>query len=51
MAAPVKIAAFVAMLAVVFAVSLWVGHTVGPVSTPAPAPTSELPHLHEGDHR
>ena len=49
MAAPVKIAAFVAMLAVVFAVSLWVGHTVGPVSTPAP--TSELPHLHEGDHR
>ncbi|WNG86207.1 hypothetical protein C6A87_020375 [Mycobacterium sp. ITM-2016-00317] len=51
MAAPVKIAAFVAMLAAVFAVALWVGHTVGPEPVPAPAPTSELSHLHEGDHR
>jgi hypothetical protein len=49
MTAPVKIATFVAMLAVVFAVSLWVGHTVGPA--PAPGPASDLSHLHEGDHR
>ncbi|EJZ11110.1 hypothetical protein [Mycolicibacterium vaccae] len=49
MTAPVKIATFVAMLAVVFAVSLWVGHTVGPA--PAPGPASDHSHLHEGDHR
>ena len=51
MTAPVKIATFVAMLAVVFAVSLWVGHTVGPAPAPGPAPASELSHLHEGEHR
>ncbi|ADT98343.1 MULTISPECIES: hypothetical protein [Mycolicibacterium] len=35
MTAPTRIAAFLAMLAVVFAASLWVGGTFGP--TPGPA--------------
>jgi hypothetical protein len=42
--APAKIAAFVAMLVVVFAVSLWVGNTFGPNPEIAVHhPTSEHP--------
>ncbi|MDA2894882.1 hypothetical protein PDG61_28490 [Mycolicibacterium sp. BiH015] len=46
MSAPAKIAAFVAMLAVVFAGALWLGTQFGPdadVAIPHPA-TSEHPH-------
>lgn len=46
MSAPAKIAAFVAMLAVVFAGALWMGMLLGPnadVAVPHPA-TSEHPH-------
>ncbi|QZY49353.1 MULTISPECIES: hypothetical protein [Mycolicibacterium] len=50
MAAPVKIAAFLAMLAVVFAASLWVGHALGPAPDAAVPATSE-PHLHGGEHQ
>lgn len=50
MAAPVKIAAFLAMLAVVFAVSLWVGQTVGPTPEAAVPATSE-PQVHGGEHQ
>ncbi|WP_197420040.1 hypothetical protein [Mycobacterium sp. NAZ190054] len=49
MAAPVKIAAFVAMLAVVFAASLWVGHAVGP--SPGVAVPAGETQTHEGEHR
>ena len=46
MTAPAKIAAFVAMLVVVFATALWAGSLFGPspdVTVPHPA-TSEHPH-------
>ncbi|MFB1297635.1 hypothetical protein ACAG24_019150 [Mycobacterium sp. pW049] len=46
MTAPAKIAAFAAMLVVVFAIALWAGRVVGPnpdVAVPHPG-TSE--HLH-----
>lgn len=46
MTAPAKIAAFVAMLVVVFAAALWLGSLFGPnpdVAVPHPA-TSEHPH-------
>jgi hypothetical protein len=48
--APAKIAAFVAMLVVVFAASLWVGNSFGPnpdIAVPHQV-TSEHPH-HGGD--
>ncbi len=48
--APAKIAAFVAMLVVVFGASVWVGNTVGPnpdIAVPGPA-TSEHPDGHGG---
>ena len=42
MTAPARIAAFVAMLLVVFAASLWVGNTFGPdPDITVPHPTSE----------
>lgn len=47
--APVKIAAFLAMLVVVFAASLWVGKAFGPnpdVAVPHPATTSHSDPLH-----
>ncbi|MDG4666270.1 hypothetical protein [Mycobacterium sp. 236(2023)] len=48
MTAPAKIAAFVALLVVVFAASLWVGNAVGPGPDVAvPHPTGV--HPHEGD--
>lgn len=52
MTAPAKIAAFVAMLVVVFAASLWVGAMFGPnpdIAVPDPA-TSEHVDQH-GGHR
>ena len=44
MSAAKRIGAFTALLAAVFAVSLWVGHTVGPVWV-RPA---EVSHQHDG---
>jgi hypothetical protein len=49
-AAPAKIAAFVAMLVVVFAASMWVGTAFGPnpdIAIPHPV-TSEHPDGHGG---
>ena len=46
MTAPTKIAAFVAMLAVVFATSLWVGNAFGPnpdIAVPHPATSEHHP--------
>lgn len=37
MTAPTRIAAFVAMLAVVFVAALWVGDAFGPTPPPTPA--------------
>lgn len=53
MSAPAKIAAFVAMLAVVFAGALWLGALFGPeadVAVPRPT-TSEHPHPPSDGHR
>ncbi|WP_170312445.1 hypothetical protein [Mycolicibacterium psychrotolerans] len=44
MSAATRIGAFTALLAAVFAISLWVGHTVGPE---AAAPV-EVSHQHDG---
>lgn len=43
MSAGMRIGAFTALLAAVFAVSLWVGHTVGP----EPAAPVEVSHQHD----
>ena len=51
MTAPIRIAAFIAMLAVVFAAALWVGATFGPnpdIAVPHPA-TAEH-HDPDGGH-
>ncbi|MGP4054418.1 hypothetical protein ACTWP6_06275 [Mycobacterium sp. 4D054] len=48
MTTPVKIATFLAMLAVVFAASLWVGHTFGPAPDGVAPATSDH---HGGVHR
>lgn len=53
MTAPTKIAVFIAMLAVVFVASLWVGNTFGPnpdIAVHHPA-TSHHPHPDGGDSR
>jgi hypothetical protein len=46
MSATTRIAAFTALLAAVFAVSLWVGHAVGP----EPAAPAGVSHQHDEGH-
>ncbi|MBX7433622.1 hypothetical protein JDV09_16110 [Mycobacterium sp. Y57] len=54
MTAPARIAAFAAVLVAVFAIGMWVGHSLGPTPGPdsevvVPAPTGRHGHPAGGD--